>query len=97
MDEQLQAWAAEHSTVLRILAGIVNPSSGQVRVNGHGLSTEAGKQAVKSMLGYLPQELEMYPDLTSITAFSRTWSFLLHVAFCCLRTKYGSRFSGVGK
>ena len=34
-------------------------------MNGHDLSAEAGKQAVKSMLGYLPQELGMYPDLTA--------------------------------
>ncbi len=56
---------AGKTTLMRILAGIVNPSSGEVRVNGHNLSTEAGKQAVKSMLGYLPQELGMYPELTA--------------------------------
>jgi ABC-type multidrug transport system ATPase subunit len=56
---------AGKTTLMRILAGIVNPSSGQVRVNGHDLSTEAGKQAVKSTLGYLPQELGMYPELTA--------------------------------
>jgi ABC-type multidrug transport system ATPase subunit len=56
---------AGKTTLMRILAGIVNPSSGEVRVSGHNLATEAGKQAVKSMLGYLPQELGMYPELTA--------------------------------
>ena len=56
---------AGKTTLMRALAGIVNPSSGEVHINGHNLSTERGKQAVKSMLGYLPQELGMYPDLTA--------------------------------
>lgn len=56
---------AGKTTLMRILAGIVNVSSGKVCVNGHDLSTQAGKQAVKSMLGYLPQELGMYTDLSA--------------------------------
>jgi ABC-type multidrug transport system ATPase subunit len=56
---------AGKTTFMRILAGIVNPTSGVVRVNGHDLGTEAGKQAVKSTLGYLPQELGMYTDLSA--------------------------------
>jgi len=56
---------AGKTTLMRILAGIVNPSSGSVHVDGHDLSSEKGKQAVKSMLGYLPQELGMYPELSA--------------------------------
>jgi ABC-type multidrug transport system ATPase subunit len=56
---------AGKTTLMRILAGIVNPSSGVVRVGGHDIATEKGKQAVKSVLGYLPQELGMYPELTA--------------------------------
>jgi ABC-type multidrug transport system ATPase subunit len=56
---------AGKTTFMRILAGIVNPSGGSIRVDGHDLTTESGKQAVKSMLGYLPQELGMYPELTA--------------------------------
>lgn len=56
---------AGKTTFMRILAGIVNPSSGSIRVDHHDLTTEAGKQTVKSMLGYLPQELGMYLELTA--------------------------------
>lgn len=56
---------AGKTTLMRILAGIVNPSEGQVRVDNHDLKTEHGKQAVKSSLGYLPQELGMYPELSA--------------------------------
>ncbi len=56
---------AGKTTLMRILAGIVNPGSGSIHVNGHDLTTQAGKQAVKSMLGYLPQELGMYAELTA--------------------------------
>jgi ABC-2 type transport system ATP-binding protein len=56
---------AGKTTLMRMLAGIVNPSSGNLRVDGHDLTTQAGKQAVKSMLGYMPQELGMYPELSA--------------------------------
>ncbi len=56
---------AGKTTLMRILAGIVNASGGSVHIAGHDVTTEAGKQAVKAMLGYLPQELGMYPELTA--------------------------------
>jgi len=56
---------AGKTTLMRILAGIANPTSGSVRVAGHDLATEAGKRAAKSILGYLPQELGLYPELTA--------------------------------
>jgi len=56
---------AGKTTLMRILAGIVEPSSGSARVNGDDLRTQQGKQAVKTVLGYLPQELGMYPELSA--------------------------------
>jgi ABC-type multidrug transport system ATPase subunit len=56
---------AGKTTLMRILAGIVNPTGGKARIDGYDVATEKGKQAVKSMLGYLPQELGMYPDLSA--------------------------------
>ena len=56
---------AGKTTLMRILAGLVNPTSGSATVGGHDLATERGKVAVKAMLGYLPQELGLYPDLSA--------------------------------
>ena len=56
---------AGKTTLMRILAGLVNPTAGGARVGGHDLATEHGKVAVKAMLGYLPQELGLYPELTA--------------------------------
>jgi ABC-2 type transport system ATP-binding protein len=56
---------AGKTTLMRILAGIVNPGSGSVCIHDHDISTESGKKAVKSILGYLPQELGMYPELSA--------------------------------
>lgn len=56
---------AGKTTLMRILAGIVNPTNGMVNIGGHDLSSEAGKKAVKTVLGYLPQELGVYPELTA--------------------------------
>lgn len=56
---------AGKTTLMRILAGIISPTGGTATILGHTLTTPAGKQAVKETLGYLPQELGLYPDLTA--------------------------------
>lgn len=56
---------AGKTTLMRILAGIVDPTRGMVVVNGIQLGNETSKRKVKATLGYLPQELGLYPDLTA--------------------------------
>jgi ABC-type multidrug transport system ATPase subunit len=56
---------AGKTTLMRILAGILRPTSGTAYAGGHDLSTEEGRKAVKRVLGYLPQELGLYPDLSA--------------------------------
>ncbi len=56
---------AGKTTLMRILSGIVLPSAGSIRIAGHDLAKEKAREQVKAMLGYLSQELGMYPDLTA--------------------------------
>lgn len=56
---------AGKTTLMRIIAGIIRPSEGTVWVCGHGMISEKEKMVVKALLGYLPQELGLYPDLTA--------------------------------
>jgi len=56
---------AGKTTLMRILAGILRPTSGSVRIGGYECSSERARTEVKRRLGYLPQELGMYPDLTA--------------------------------
>jgi ABC-2 type transport system ATP-binding protein len=61
----LGANGAGKTTLMRILAGIMLPSSGHITVGGHDLGTTTGRTAVQHDLGYLPQQLGLYPDLTA--------------------------------
>ncbi len=56
---------AGKTTLMRILAGIINPTDAEIVINGINIRTEEGKRKMKAMLGYLPQELGLYPDLTA--------------------------------
>lgn len=56
---------AGKTTLMRIIAGLMSPTSGNISVFNHDMSTHQGKQAAKSLLGYLPQELGLYPNLTA--------------------------------
>jgi ABC-type multidrug transport system ATPase subunit len=56
---------AGKTTLMRILAGILYPTRGHVRVGEYDGTTERGRTAIKRVLGYLPQDLGMYPDLNA--------------------------------
>jgi ABC-type multidrug transport system ATPase subunit len=55
---------AGKTTLMRILAGILRPTSGTLQVGEYDGNTEKGRSAIKRILGYLPQDLGVYPDLS---------------------------------
>jgi ABC-2 type transport system ATP-binding protein len=56
---------AGKTTLMRILAGILRPTSGDLYIGEFDGNTEKGRTSIKKMLGYLPQELGIYPDLSA--------------------------------
>ena len=56
---------AGKTTLMRIVAGLLSPSSGELEILGYDATNAQGKQAVKGLLGYLPQELGLYPNLSA--------------------------------
>jgi ABC-2 type transport system ATP-binding protein len=53
---------AGKSTLLGILATLIEPSSGEVVIGGSSVVRD--RLRVRQMIGYLPQEFGVYPDLT---------------------------------
>jgi len=53
---------AGKTTTLRLLAGIMEPTSGEAWVAGHSVVNDAEK--VKEKIGYMPQRFGLYEDLT---------------------------------
>jgi len=63
---------AGKTTLMRILVGLLRSTSGTIFVGEYDGTTEQGRTAIKHILGYLPQELGVYPDLSA-------WEFLDYV------------------
>jgi ABC-2 type transport system ATP-binding protein len=55
---------AGKSTLMRILATITRPTSGHVLWNGTDIASEP--DALRNVLGYLPQDFGIYPNLSAI-------------------------------
>jgi len=53
---------AGKTTLMRVLTTIIKPSGGEVRVNQVGYE-ERNYEILKKKIGYLPQELTLYPNL----------------------------------
>ena len=61
----LGANGAGKTTLMRLLTGLIRPDIGTITIGDHDLASAEGRVAVRRLLGYLPQDLGMYPDLTA--------------------------------
>jgi ABC-2 type transport system ATP-binding protein len=57
---------AGKTTTLKVLAGFLSPTAGTARINGFDVVNDSLK--VRASLGYLPENVSLYPDLT-VTQF----------------------------
>ena len=53
---------AGKSSVLRLIAGMIKPSRGEITIDG--LDSAKARQKIKQIIGYMPQRFGLYPDLT---------------------------------
>jgi ABC-2 type transport system ATP-binding protein len=54
---------AGKTTLISILCGLARPTSGDIQLDGHLLPS--GLQAVKPLIGVVPQDIALYPTLTA--------------------------------
>jgi ABC-2 type transport system ATP-binding protein len=53
---------AGKTTIMRMLSGYLEPSAGNIRFNGHDIAGDT--HPLQAVLGYLPENLPVYPDMT---------------------------------
>lgn len=67
----LGANGAGKTTLMRMLCGILEPTSGEILFNGHSIMDLGPRY--RNMIGYLPQDFGYYPDYTA-------YEFLMYIA-----------------
>ncbi|WP_067466428.1 ATP-binding cassette domain-containing protein [Actinomadura macra] len=56
---------AGKTTLMRILVGVVRPTGGRASLGGRDITDRRRRRDLQRVLGYLPQELALYPELTA--------------------------------
>src|SRR4030065_2266059 len=54
---------AGKSTTISMLCGLLEPNRGDALIMGHSIRTDP--EAAKACLGYVPQDIALYPDLSA--------------------------------
>lgn len=52
------------STLLNVLSGIFRPDTGSVLINGYDIHSSEGREHLKGVIGYVPQDDLLYEELT---------------------------------
>lgn len=55
---------AGKTTIMKMLTGYLEPSGGSIRING--LDIDSRREAVQNLIGYLPENDPLYPEMTVI-------------------------------
>jgi len=55
---------AGKTTIMKMLTGFMEPSAGTIRIDGKDI--EEQRQAIQSLIGYLPENCPLYPEMTVI-------------------------------
>ncbi len=55
---------AGKTTIMKMLTGFLEPTGGTVTIDGHDI--DADREAVQSLLGYLPENCPIYPEMTVV-------------------------------
>jgi ABC-2 type transport system ATP-binding protein len=55
---------AGKTTIMKMLTGFLEPTSGSVAIDGHDVETD--RSAAQALIGYLPENCPLYPEMTVI-------------------------------
>ncbi|MCK7535450.1 MAG: ATP-binding cassette domain-containing protein [Marinilabiliales bacterium] len=85
---------AGKSTTILMMLGLTEPDAGSVRVCG--LDPTADPVGVKRMVGYLPEEVGFYDDLTGMENLTYTARLNGFASFCRCAEGGGNCWNGLG-